>query len=420
MSSSRKQWIRAALSGAGLLACVTFAGSPAWGQTLTPGGAVYRDDLTLKEPAPQPAPQPAPAPAPAIDVDKKIEQLGSPSYREREKAMKELLDAARNGQLTPEQINKIRDAMNKSPDPEIRWRAEWIIKRYVATVPAVKSLLELLQVEITRQIRISTNFDFLGMMGWLNHRPQAVEDFNKLMDLASRARSALLRGDTEGAKKYLNDLKDFIKNLPKDRFDELHLRANGQHLTQQQVIDIIDGVITNQIPKAENGIQGKLEVAPAPRPKVGIAVPGPLDTGGSIRIDVATVTVPGTAELTTALNEDGARSIRSDAPDGYEFVGHVFDLLPDEGLQISGTVLVAIQYDAEPTDGLEPSPAVDPSQLQIVRVANENVDLLPVVAHDAVNGVIYAEYEADTGGFDPFGMFALVQPVPTETVEPAP
>jgi hypothetical protein len=85
-------------------------------------------------------------------------------------------------------------------------------------------------------------------------------------------------------------------------------------------------------------------------------------------------------------------------------VGEIFDFQADSNLRVQDTVSIAIEYGETQLMG---NPAIDPSILQLVRIANGQA-IFPHSFNDLSAHVISGSYHITPGELDQFGEFAVV------------
>jgi hypothetical protein len=326
-----------------------------------------------------------------------LQKLGNSSFRIRENATRDLANALLGQQLTLAQIQDVRRSANGEglgTDPEIRRRSRDVFSRYVRRVEAS---LPLFKIQILLDGNSSLNYRFGPYTGLLNrNNAQEVQDFNRLQDLARAAQNALTSGDVPTAQARLTELKTFLSGLTATRYSGLGLYQGGgvplpQAAAATQVQQAID-----QLPQSATNIQGAAGSPPtAPAPKIQIHIPtsGPATpaTGSSFRLIIDTVVTAGEVDL-ASYSEDETRRLLAVA--GYEAVSPVYDIVTDGVVQISGQVQVGIQY----SDGLLDTLLSNPGELQIARVANGEVQILPTVLNDLLSGVLWASYTVPSPG----------------------
>jgi hypothetical protein len=332
-----------------------------------------------------------PALVETIDSLDLLQKLGNSSFRVREDATRDLANALLGQQLTLAQIQDVRHAANGEglgTDPEIRRRSRDVFSRYVRRV---EESLPLFKIQILLDGNTSLSYEFGPYTGLLNRtNAQEVQDFNKLQDLARAAQNALTSGDVPTAQARLTELKTFLLGLTATRYSGLGLYQGGsvplpQATAASQVQQAID-----QLPQSATEIQGAAGSPPtAPAPKIPIQIPtsGPAipATGSSFRLVIDNVLTPGEVDL-TSYSEDETRRLLAVA--GYQAVSPVYDIVTDGVVQISGEVQVGIQY----SDGLLDTLLSNPGELQIARVANGEVQILPTILNDLLGGVLWASY----------------------------
>lgn len=319
------------------------------------------------------------------------------------------LEAALKGrQLTLGQLNDLRGIYKREGDIEVLALAGQVFKPRIAKLPAVQMILAKSDFYESPPAAPAAPDDITWFrLGELNGlisplKRNEVVDFKKIKTLVKGLQQDIEWGETVDAKIKLTRLRNFINGLPVERFDGLFLRKNQDFQTQAQVSAMIQEAI-DKIGDADTQINNAVGPPPPPGPRRKVPVPGPgqAPTGLSFELELPNVVAPGMVDL--SFDSAEAFDLDSDPPDGYEFVGLVVSLIPDDEVLISDEATVGIHY------SVDDAAIVNPLALQMVRVANGQVQFLDTLLNDLDSGVLYAIYQTDPAEPEQFGLFGLVQ-----------
>ncbi|MDP9121757.1 MAG: hypothetical protein M3O15_10400, partial [Acidobacteriota bacterium] len=359
-----------------------------------------------------------PVAAQLVQLDPILTKLEDDDFATRQQGSADLKAALTGNKLSAADLNKLRQVcqgMGKGTDPEVRLRASRELKPLIAKLPAITT------------IRTKSDFyegvtpaggvtPFLlgemdGQISPLN--PVEVADYAKLKKLVEGLRQDVELGDTVAAKAKLTGVQKFINGLPAGRFNDLFFRKNMVMQTQAQVSAMIQQAI-DQIGNADTQINKAIgpPPPPGPRPKVPVPGPGKAPTGLSFDLELANVVASGTVDL--SFDSPEAFDVDSVPPPGYQFIGQVVSLIPDDAVLVSGQVTVGIEYSL--TDGTIPNP----SALRMVRVANGQIEFLATTLNDLGTGELFAAYTTDPSQAEQFGLFGLVLATATGPGSPPP
>jgi hypothetical protein len=353
------------------------------------------------------AQQPPPQRPTDDEVKALIDQLdtqGPGSFTVRQRAEAKLTDFVTSNLLTRAQLSIIRSYPG-NPPLELQQRKERILSRWVTSFAPAREILNCVKFEtLERSAGRDWYYKIDGFYGGANTGDPDVTELYKRYEAV---RNAVLAADTGRLMHTLTELKNWVDDP--NRFDKFYLHHDKdlqRRATRKEVTDKIQQAI-DQVQKFVQDIgAGSNDAMPPPRQKIPVQGQGAVNAGRTLRLALdSNPVMPG--ELDVFMPDyDFALS---QPPLGYQFVGELFDILPDPMLGITGTVSLGIEYGQTQLFG---NPVVDPSLLRIARLANGRMELLDNYANDTNNFVITGFYtpESKFSGSDQFGEFAVVQP----------
>ncbi|MBL8481524.1 MAG: hypothetical protein JNJ60_04975 [Rhodocyclaceae bacterium] len=352
------------------------------------------------------------AQAPA-SFDSLLAQLADNEFSTREAAQRELTERATGAQLSGAQIQRVQAAMS-SADLEVSRRATEIFGAFVQSLPSFRAMREAAGVTLTRAVSVDENGDTTETgrfridsgNGEFDGPPATSHDnFVALQQAWTRVQQALLAGNAAQAGQALDAYKAVVDGFTPNDVTFLQIGNETDELLQGKddllahVRDARDLLTAFRMDLANGGAADD-SALPLPRPVLGAGV---LPMGTSLQLSLSAVTLPGSLQLFGFLVEHAPAL----APAGYQFVGHVFYLEAQDGLEVAGPIAIDMEFGAVQLIG---RPAGNAEALQILRIAGGQAYFLDSTLHDPYH--LTAVYDAAPTGADSFGLFGIVEAVP--------
>jgi hypothetical protein len=336
------------------------------------------------------------------------------NFASRGAAQKQLTRFITSGQLTGAQVQAIQGAINGGGGIglEGQRRATEIFSAFVESLPSYQSIREDVAVKHIETVlagggdptplRIDFRFDAAAgsAVG-----PREQRAFAALSAAWGSVDRALRVGNVAAAQTALQNYRTVVMGLDEGLILLLNITdSSGTRLDKAALLSQFQDASTHlTFFQLELGLGGAILNNPLPL-GVPVATAGPVDFGPSLQVALGGLGSPGRL-LAFATDEIAALSA---PPPGYEFVGHIVDLLAQSDLLVSGPVGIDIEYG----DAIGNPARVDPTLLQIVRFANGQDSFVPTTVNgsDRLLGTYIPDSSAS--GLDQFGEFAIVQPIP--------
>jgi hypothetical protein len=228
------------------------------------------------------------------NVDQLIKNLGDDDYQTREKAEADLINFYYLNKLKPAQIEKIRDALINSPDPEVRQRARRILAAGANRSKPIQEILNSVRVYASETV---IKLPFIGVVipGKTVQFGNTIKSIvllapanpavKKLVEAYAVVNNSIFGGNLTETKKALENLKKAIDDLTKEEFESLKFKiakdptkpfnnANSRDATKEDVIKQIDKAIA-QVDSIGIGFAPGTKPAPAPGVEPATAKPAP-------------------------------------------------------------------------------------------------------------------------------------------------
>lgn len=364
-------------------------------------GAVAPADLFV--PAPD-LPPPPPMGIKKAELDAIIEKMDANKFHDRMEASKQLGKWIEDNKLSKDQYKQLREITGdqKNYSLEVRRNMERVLQEWTPRIKPVRDLLNNVQV----YVGMDGKKQKLIFDSYSGPSPEGNPAYNDLNNAYNAVRNSVAGGnfDKPTTLKSLEGLRSAVSNLKDFEIRSLGLtNAAGQAVTRQDMLDRVDAALNGLDAAFDKIGEFSSNAKPEPRSMVPVGGGGELALGKTFSLNL-NVQTPGQLDMFLPSYEPVIGLTMSAPPTGYKFVGVVLDVLAVDNLEVYGPVKVSIAFD----------PALDPTTLRMVRLANGRFDFLeldPLLpGADRLTGTYTPESLG--GGLIQFGEFALVRAVP--------
>ena len=231
-------------------------------------------------------------------------------------------------------------------------RAQRIFDQLVRSLPAYDALYKKVQAQFFYRggdvsDRTSYRFKFDDAIGPITGNPLPLNPGNfptvtGLLERWEPVRKAIASGNIDALKTSLENLRTYVNGLTNQEVSMLVLspRVGEGRLTKADLLQRIDDAL-NLVPQFQQQLtNANIQPNPGAAAPIPVNGPGRVDVGQSFQFQIGDVAVTGNLSL---FSPDEVNALALPL-DGFQYVGHIYDLQTTDSLLVGGTIEVRIKY----------------------------------------------------------------------------